>query len=145
MLGVDHQGHQRGRPKWVSRMGGDGVREERCSLCRVCRLFVCMSWEVGDVMQECSRWESLSNPRNDGHLHPGAAVYVVTEAQTLGVLWSGKSPIDQIRCGLGDMERSEWFQGCSDLHGPRARKPVPPLDLTGSGRSESGNFHLHHR
>lgn len=33
-----------------------------------------------------SRWESLSNPRNDGHLHPGAAVYVVTEAQTLGVL-----------------------------------------------------------
>ena len=85
-----------------------------------------MTWEVGDVTQECSRWESLSNPGNDGHLDPGAPVLVLTEAQTLGVLWSGKLPINQIRCGLWDTERSEWFQGCSDLHGPRARKHLPP-------------------
>lgn len=50
------------------------------------KLFVSMTWEVGDVTQECSTWESLSNPGNDGHLDPGAPVLVLTEAQTLDVL-----------------------------------------------------------
>lgn len=50
------------------------------------KLFVSMTWEVGDVTQECSTWESLSNPGNDGHLDPGTPVLVLTEAQTLDVL-----------------------------------------------------------
>lgn len=63
-----------------------GSEKKGAAWAESCKLFVCMTWEVGDVMQECSRWESLSNPGNDGHLDPGAAVQVLTEAQTLGVL-----------------------------------------------------------
>lgn len=45
-----------------------------------------MSGGSVNAVKEGSRWESLSNPGNDGDLDHGVAVQVVTEAQILAVL-----------------------------------------------------------